>query len=166
MRSGILNLKGDTSSAVQLGWGQNNDAFQISAEFLNEGKFIFSGFKNIDIYSIQIVGGIYTPIYPIVGNFTSWNLEISLDGQSPLISGQTDPLINNPKLTQPSQPTLLFTNNVLKLELCNPVKSVNFLQVNKLIANGIHYRQQAGPFLYVELEYDFTIILNYKFEGE
>ena len=101
--------------------------------------FNIEGFKNIDLYGISLVGNCYPT-----------NATASKQG-----------IVNNFGFNQDGKYIALTKyQNIYKL--ADPVKSVTRIQIDFLRASGIQFENSTG----IDLTFDLSLIVYYKYEGE
>lgn len=134
---------------------------QTGASFLN-----FEGFSNIDVYQIDVVGGIQTWAGAAVGGVlvTDWNFEFFINGTLPLGSDYITGSPNFWAIQTQSNNTKLFalSKNTNSLKFASPILSVKSIAFECLNAQGTG--QQTG--LTASLDIDLSFIVYYKFQGE
>ena len=123
--------------------------------------FNIQGFKNIDFYGISLVGNCYPTNAPVgnEGIVNDWGVNITLVGNPPLIGGNFG--TNSLGFIQGGLDIgLTKYQNIYNLG--DPVKSVTRIQISFLRASGFQFQNPAT----IDLTYDFSLIVYYKFEGE
>lgn len=141
--------------------GQNFWAVRI----LGISTFEIQGFKNIDIYGVDIIGAVNTQIGAIIGgvNVEDWSFEILMPGQNPLASGLVlaAPNFWNIDITGVGR-SYSLSKNTNSLTFSEPIKSVRNITFAVLYAQGTGAETLGS----VSLDYDFNFVFHYKFEGE
>jgi hypothetical protein len=127
----------------------------------------FEGFKNINIFGIDVVGGINTQQTAATGGVivNDWQIHLQIEGTLPLINSFVTPSPNFFGLLPISNNTnKLFTLGKYcnSLKFVEPIQSVQYIQINETNASGIGW-QTAGS---CELYYNFNFIVYYNYEGE
>jgi hypothetical protein len=163
MRNAILNFAGTAGvNSITTDWVVGNtSSFIINEALGGKGRFNFQGFKNIDVYGIKIVGKMLYLGVNNKGLIQDFTLVTKIEGNSPLIGGS--PQQSPTSIDQPSTPTFNLTKYIPSVDLCEPIKSVEFIEVIALEAQGINFQITLAPDNY---SYNFDIIVYYKFEGE
>jgi hypothetical protein len=148
-------------------WNTSNNyhpwAMQIGeqAPSVSVTDFNIQGFKNIDFYGVTMIGNCY-PTIPTAsrqGLVEDWGIDLNLTGSPSLIGGNFG--TNNFGFTQGSNRISLSKyQNDYKLE--SPIGSVTQIQIINFNASGIQAEANTG----IELTFDVTLIIHYKFEGE
>jgi len=135
--------------------------------FTRGGSSIFNvqGFKNIDVYQIDVIGSIGPQVAIALGGGipSDWFASLAINGQLPILGG-TIPAPNDFNITTSSPTANSFLlgrfNNSVKF--ASPIKSVTSIDLNFISANGSG-GQTTGN---VNLQYAFNFVVYYKFEGE
>lgn len=137
----------------------------FSVEKVANSTFDIQGFKNIDLYQIDVTGYVQTQTGAALGNciVNDWAFELFLDGQNPLVSGVVNPVPdfwsldvdnNSAKSVRISK----FNNSI---KLTDPVKSLKKIDFARLLAVG---EACTGP--NPSLEWSLNFVFYYKYEGE
>jgi len=135
--------------------------------FERNGSSTFTprGFKNINVFGIDLVGNIGTQVVPLLGGCipTDWNATIRINGQLPFIGNVIAPT-NDFNFDASSPNSNIFAlgryNPNVKFE--SPIQSVSSIELTSLRANGSG-GQTAGN---LNLQYFFNFVVYYTFEGE
>jgi hypothetical protein len=124
------------------------------------------GFKNINIFGVDLVGKVSTDVNSAIGGVVvnDWSFTIRLDGQVPLINGQIIPVPNfwNIQDTNIDAQTFALSKNTNSAKFATPFQSVKNIEFLILQAEGVG----AQTLLNATLDYDFTFTFYYKYEGE
>jgi len=139
-------------------WTMQNGIGSPSTAF---SDFNIQGFKNIDFYGVKMIGNCYptNPTASRQGLVDDWGIDLELTGNPPLIGGNFG--INNFGFYQGGR-LISLTKYQNDYCLSDPVKSVTEIKVINLNAQGIQAEATTG----IELTYDVSLIVYYKFEGE
>lgn len=145
-------------------WLSGTETFWAS-RISGTSTFTFQGFKNVDLYGIDVIGAVTTQVGALIGgvNVNDWAMELVINGQYPLASGfvTVSPNFWNVQLPTTSDRFELSKNtNSLKFE--NPIKSVSTITFESLNTQG-NGAETSGT---VSLDYDLTFVIYYKYEGE
>lgn len=128
--------------------------------------FNVQGFKNIDIYGVDVIGNVSTQKSAAIGGVVveDWAFEILIEGQLPLASGNiaTSPNYWNIQTSTVGTRTFALSKNTNSLKFADPISSVKFINFENLRAQGVG-GQTAGT---VSLDWDLSFIFYYKYEGE
>jgi hypothetical protein len=126
----------------------------------------FEGFSNIDVYGIDVVGGIQTWAGAAVGGVlvTDWNFEFFVNGTLSLGSDYITASPNFWAIQTQTNNTKLFalSKNTNSLKFASPILSVKSIAFECLNAQGTG--QQTA--LTASLDIDLSFIVYYKFQGE
>jgi hypothetical protein len=134
---------------------------------IQTSNFNIQGFKNIDIYGVEMIGSIQNQKNAVTGNcvVTDFSFDISFDGQLPLISGVVSPVPENyyniyVNTLQARRFNLSkFTPKATFTEPINSVKNILFGQMS---VSGNDW-DTANT---VSLDYRLGFVFYYKYEGE
>lgn len=128
--------------------------------------FVPEGFKNIDIYGVDVIGNVSTQKAAATGGVVvqDWGFELLIEGQLPLVSGTvtTSPNYWNIQTSTVGTRTFALSKNTNSLKFADPISSVKFINFEVLRAQGVG-GQTAGV---VSLDWDLSFIFFYKYEGE
>lgn len=141
-------------------WGTlGNYNWQV-AQVTSGTNLAIQGFKRIDVYGIQMMGLVYTDVGPNDGGIVSdFGINITLTGQTPLISGVSDNAFWPLNLNDKSFVLSKYRNQV-RFE--NPISGVSNINFGVFSAQGT-----GGETLNsVTLDIDLEFIFYYKYEGE
>ena len=123
--------------------------------------FNISGFKNIDLYGVSLVGNVYPLLAPAQRQalVQDWGVELALTGTPALIGGSFG---NNTFLATQGNTSVFLSKYQNEYKLASPIKSVTDITISSLTASGI--QNESG--VSVDLAFDVNLIVYYKFEGE
>jgi hypothetical protein len=128
--------------------------------------FVPEGFKNIDIYGVDVIGNVSTQKAAATGGVVvqDWGFELLIEGQLPLVSGTitTSPNYWNIQTTTTGTRTFALSKNTNSLKFADPIGSVKNINFEVLRAQGVG-GQTAGV---VSLNWDLSFVFFYKYEGE
>jgi hypothetical protein len=126
--------------------------------------FNFQGFKNVDIYGIDVIGQIQTQLGAANGGVVEdWAFKILINGQLPLVSGNLTASPNYWNLqTSGIAASVALSKNTNSIKFVSPIKSVSFLDFEGIRVQG-YGGQTAGQ---ISLEWDLSFVIYYKYEGE
>ena len=155
-----------TFSAPDLKVWFSGSSTYFSLEKLALSTFDIQGFKNIDLYGIDLTGYVQTQTGAALGNciVNDWAFELFLDGQNPLVSGVVNPVPdfwsldvdnNSAKSVRISK----FNNSI---KFSNPVKSLKKIDFARLLAAGEALNSPSNA----SLEWSLNFVFYYKYEGE
>jgi hypothetical protein len=129
--------------------------------------FKFQGFKNVDIYGIDVIGDVGTQNAAATGGMIvgDWNFELKIDGTLPLPSGLIDTTGGNYwniEIDTSNTKTFRLSKNTNSLKFEDPIKSAKLLEFLVLRAEGSGSQTSST----ISIDYDLSFIIYYKFEGE
>jgi hypothetical protein len=155
------NVKTWTSSVGgELYWTMDTDIGTT------QSRFNIQGFKNIDLYGVQVLGGIkcQTAATTSHGVVNSWGFQLYCEAQNSLVNGtiQTSPNYWSLNNANANSRILQFTNTNPKIEFADPLKSLKYIDFNTLQAEGFG----AETANQIALEWDLNFVFFYKYEGE
>lgn len=127
--------------------------------------FNIQGFKNVDIFGVEIVGIVRT-FEAATGKcvLTDWSFEIEVNGNPSLISGEkvVSPDYYNIITTAPEVNKISLGRYINKISFADPIKSVKDIKLTKLTATG-NNAETVGT---ISLSFDLTFNFLYQYEGE
>lgn len=136
------------------------------AEKAGVSTFVPEGFKNINIFGVDVIGNVSTQKAAATGGVVvqDWGFEILIEGQLPLVSGSvtTSPNYWNIQTTTTGTRTFALSKYTNSLKFADPIASVKNINFEVLRAQGVG-GQTAGV---VSLDWDLSFIFFYKYEGE
>jgi hypothetical protein len=128
--------------------------------------FYPQGFKNIDIYGVDVVGHVMTQKAAVAGGcvVTDWAFEILIAGTLPLASGriETSPNYWNIQTSTVGTSTFALSKNTNSLKFADPISGVKNINFEVLRAQGTG-GQTTGI---ISLDWDLSFVFYYKYEGE
>jgi hypothetical protein len=135
--------------------------------FQRNGLSTFSpqGFKNIDVYGIEVIGNIGTLVGAPLGGAipTDWSTRISINGQLPVLGGVIGGTNNfNIDTASPNANLFELGRYNPSVNFASPITSVSSIVINQIKSNGTGGQTSAN----VNLQYSFNFVVYYKFEGE
>jgi hypothetical protein len=168
MRSFVfaIDLIQDVTGAAQVKqWATSVGNHYWQASVGNLSKYNIQGFKNIEVYGVDVVGSIQTQTNVGINGciVNDWMIEVKLNGQQPIVGGFIDG-VNTYALdtTNPINNTYMlgrFSNSV-KFE--SPYISTRSIEIGTTYAQGIAYQ----TLLALNLRWKMNFVVYYKFEGE
>jgi len=147
--------------------GVNQHFWSANAGGVQSSTYNIEGFKNINVYGMDVIGSIGTLPVPANTNgviVNDWVIQCNISGQQPLVGGNVtaSPNFYGIDATTPLNtvfPISKFSNSV---KFADPIQSVKFIQLSESYATGIGY-ETLGT---INLLYDLNFVVYYKFEGE
>jgi hypothetical protein len=136
-----------------------------SVSRLGFSRFDISGFKNINIHGVDVIGDMNpsnTSASACIVN--DWSVRMELKGQAPFVGGsvQTSPNFLSVQNSSAFVNVFVVSRYKTRIEFSSPIQSVNQIEFSQWAANGIA-NQNATQ---VELSWNFNFIFYYTFEGE
>jgi len=124
-------------------------------------NFNIQGFKNVDLYGITLIGNCYptNATASKQGLVNDWGINLNLTGNPPLIGGTIG---TNDFGFYQGGTDISLTKYQNVYSLSDPVKSVTQIQISFLRASGFQFEDSTA----IDLTYDLSLIVYYKFEGE
>jgi hypothetical protein len=130
-------------------------------------QYFPQGFKNIDLYALEIIGSVL-PQNNASGAFicSDYTLQTAIFGAFPLL-GATIPTGTPFQMTAGGGGSngFSFTKTFQRINFYSPVKSVSQIACTNLYIEG-STPTLIGITQEINLRYSFDIFLHYKFEGE
>jgi hypothetical protein len=122
------------------------------------------GFKNISVYGIDAIGDIQTQQNIGIDGVVveNWTIDVSIDGQQPLVGGFTTGGYYNIDSTLPDNNIFALGKYTNSIKFATPIISATSIRLGRTRASGIGY-QTLGS---INLSYKVNFIVYYKFEGE
>jgi len=151
--------------------GPNLDVWTIGGENYWFGRtvganadFDVQGFKNINIYGIDVVGDFKSGPGGSQVIIDNWEVNIDLIGQAPRLGGTVNPVVNlyNVNTDNFFSNSFVLSKYKRSFLLSSPVQSVTQIRFNGYTASG-HANQSL---LLATVNWDLNYVFYYKFEGE
>lgn len=167
LRSFVINQSLNQSFALGIDlatWTIGGENYFIGRRVTAFAEFEVQGFKNVNIYGIDVVGDFASATGTSKAAVDDWRMSVQLIGQAPLLGGIINPLGNalsvniNPAFTNSFQLSRYKT----KAEFSSPIQSVTIIRFDGLQVNG-HANESL---LNVTVNWNLNYIIYYKFEGE
>jgi hypothetical protein len=164
---GILQTGTFTPATSILSWWISSGTGDIYWTFDLPGssKFLIQGFKNIDLYGIEMIGGVKSQTGTASNCVVQQSgFQIYCDATNPLVSGskQVSPDFWNINFDNVNSRKFQFTNTLSKIDFASPLKSLKSIEFLGLQAEGFGL-QSPGT---LSLEWDLNFVFYYKYEGE
>jgi len=165
LRSFAINLKFqnayNSAGTNVKSWGTlGNYNWQVSQNTTGT-NFLIDGFKRIDLYGIQMVGGVFTDVGLANAAIVSdYGLRLTLTGQTPLVSGSIVGGGFYPIYTNLNEFVLSKYTNALNLS--SPISGVTNINFGNFYANG----NNGETLNSVELDIELAFVFYYKYDGE
>ena len=167
LRSFVINSSLNQSFAL----GPNLDVWTIGTDRFWFGRttganadFDIQGFKNINIYGIDLIGDFKSGPGGSQVLIDNWEVNIDLIGQAPEIGGLINPI---PNIYNVNTNNFFVNSFVLSkykrgFELQSPIQSVTQIRFSGYTASG-HGNQSL---LNATVNWDLNFVFYYLFEGE
>lgn len=128
-------------------------------------KYIVEGFKNINVFKIEINGSIYSSATPIGVStvMNNWHTQIEVIGQNSQSAGS---IVASPNpfsmIQQPNNPLFILSKNQNSVSFASPIQSVKEVRVKAFYADGIGSQSLING----QIAYIVNVTVFYKYEGE
>ena len=145
-------------------WGTVGN-YHWAMKSTNTSFYDVQGFKNINLFSIEMVGQVESDAVNYASDFSTvldYGFILDITGQMPEVSGKIGASPNFWNLLTPYNDALCVSKFNPKLTFNEPIQSFKRISFIQLFANG----QNATTINTVALNYNLTFIFNYKYEGE
>jgi len=126
----------------------------------------FQGFKNLDIYGIDVLGSIQTQanigINGVIVN--DWQIDVEIGGINPQIGASVTGVPNYYALDINLSENKIYALGKFNpsVKFSQPISGSSFIQLQKTRASGIAYETLGSVNLWTRLNF----VVYYKFEGE
>jgi len=172
MRSFNLEAEGNFDSDIFTGTATyvnfsdsltNPKGFVLEVETGLGFKFDVQGFKNIDLYGIQM--NMYFQTNPPSNEnaiVEDYMIRCNVNGTAPLIGGFVGSPVTAPFQLTTNLNKFFLTKYTSKIDFCTPVKSAKSFAFEKIFVQGTI--PQNGSI--IQLKYHINAVMYYKFEGE
>lgn len=126
--------------------------------------FTIQGFKNVNIYGIEMIGDVQTPVNAATGGVivNNFSFDVYLDGQVQLLNGLISSDYYGLKTSGIEATTFNLTKYQNKVMFLDPITSVKSITFENLYAQGI----AAETLNEVAVEWNLDFVFYYDFEGE
>jgi hypothetical protein len=123
-----------------------------------------SGFKNIEVFGIEAIGDIQTQQNIGIDGVLveNWTIDVSVNGQQPLVGGTTVGGFYNIDSTLPDNNIFALGKYTNSVKFETPIISAKSIVLGITRASGIGY-QTTGS---INLSWKVNFVVYYKFEGE
>lgn len=144
--------------------GNNYWQVYTNSSLVSPSIYNIQGFKNIEVYGIEAIGDIQTQqnigIDGVIVN--NWNIDISINGQQPLVGGSTIGGYYNIDSTLPDNNIFSIGKYTNSVKFATPIISATSITLGRTRASGIGF-QTLGS---INLNWKVNFLIYYKFEGE
>ncbi len=165
----IIGNKNYTTSTSQLNYWVSSATGDIywSLKSPELSRFTIQGFKNIDLYKIEVVGQIIgNSVFGSTGGaiVNDWGFQIYCDATTPLTSGlvQSSPNYWDLSISNTNSRKFTFTKTLNSISFPSPLQSLQYIEFQQLCADGIGAQ---GPNL-IDLDFNLNFVFHYKYEDE
>jgi hypothetical protein len=117
-----------------------------------------TGFKNINIYKIKLLGQATPSLTALTGIVTDYGFRVGLNGQPSIIGGTITP---NAYSAIENQSSYFLSKYISEIEIPDGVQSVSSVELLDFQAMG-----QNAEATNINLRLNFMLMFYYKFEGE
>jgi hypothetical protein len=160
-------------SSLNQSWalGPNLDVWTIGTQNFWFGRttaafasFNVQGFKNINIYGVDVIGDFKSGPGGSQCIIDDWQVSLNFIGQAPGLGGEVVPLVNglNVNTSGALARTFELSRYKTSFRLETPIQSVTSIIFDRYTASG-HANQSL---LNVTVNWDLNFIFYYQFEGE
>jgi hypothetical protein len=130
-----------------------------------DSTYNIQGFKNINIYKIEVSGDINSDLLPVGFSclVQNWNFEFQVIGQNSTSVGNITVSPNGFSMVDmPLNPLFNLSKFQRSIEFSSPIQSAKNIVVNALYADGIANESLLGA----QIEFQLAVTVHYKYEGE
>ena len=122
------------------------------------------GFKNIEVFGIDVLGDIQTQQNIGIDGVLveNWTIDVSVNGQQPLVGGFTTGGFYNIDSTLPDNNIFALGKYTNSVKFATPILSAKQIVLGRTRASGIGY-QTVGS---INLYWKVNFVVYYKLEGE
>jgi hypothetical protein len=146
-------------------WGTGAENYwNIDNAILTNSTFNVEGFKNINIYGVDMVGYVASSNFDArAGLINDWGFTLEINGFVPRLGGNIS-TTNGYGITtsNPQIKTFVLSKYKTNVNFTDPITSVSNIVVKGLFANGTNLQLANN----IRLIYQIEFIFYYKFEGE
>jgi len=162
----IANQSNYTAGLGFLYWQIGTQHFwSLEQSSASGSKYLIQGFKNINIYKIELTGDINSS--PQLATFSAivqnWKLEIEVTGQN---SQGTGSVLSSPNpfsmIEQPTNPNFRLSKFQPSISFASPIQSAKEIIVKGFYCDGIANQSIVSA----QIGFLINVTVFYKFEGE
>jgi hypothetical protein len=158
----LLNNVTGASNLKQWNTAGGNHYWQVTTG--TSSTFNIEGFKNINVYGIDVIGSIQTdatiPNDGVIVN--NWSIDVQIGGQAPQVGSSITASPNFYNITAGTNNFFALGQYTPSVKFASPFLSVPFIQFGSTFAQGIGY-QTLGT---VNLRMDLAFVVYYKFQED
>ena len=143
-------------------WGTLASNGWIVNSLGTSSAFNIEGFKNINVYGIDLVGFVGAKNGGNYGGIvTDWAFTLQLNGNQNQVSGNITPSPNYFAITTNSQ-NVVLSKLKPSIQFAYPIQSVKSIQIDELYATGTSLETLGS----LRIAWSVTFVVYYKYEGE
>jgi len=146
-------------------WGTTASNGWIVNSLGSSSTFNIEGFKNINVYGIEVIGFVGAKTGGGFGGIvTDWAFTLQVNGTVPQVSGN---ITTSPNYFAMSTSAADLDNVVLSkfkpsIQFASPIQSVKTIQIDELYATGTNLETLGS----LRLAWSVTYVVYFKYEGE
>ena len=129
-------------------------------------KYNIEGFKNINVFGVDVTGSISTLPGATNGGviINNWMIDVKINGQAPLVGGNvtTSPNYYVISTTNPQNTNFPLGRFSPSVRLATPIQSATSIELGSTYADGFGW-QTVGE---INLFWNLNFTVYYNFEGE
>lgn len=146
-------------------WGTLASNGWIVNSLGTSSQYNIQGFKNINVYGIEIVGFVGAKTGGNYGGIvTDWAFTLQVEGTVPRVSSIISPTPNYFAISDSDSNLDNVVLSKLKpsIQFATPIQSVKSIIIDELYATGTHLETLGS----IRLAWSVTFVVYYKYEGE
>lgn len=140
-------------------WGPTGVEFWEVYDNSRTTTKLIQGFKNINIYKVEIIGDVASTLSTNKANVQDWGFAVSINGQQSIIGGA---ITNNDYVASQTDTSFFLTKYKTEIFFPDGITSVQSVSIIDFFASG----EGAQTANNVTLALRADIVFYYKFEGE
>jgi hypothetical protein len=159
-----LGAQGNQSPPDADFWTNGSQHFFLYRSFLTNSFVNIEGFKNINIYKIELNGDVYSNSVPagVAAIVNDWHIQFTVNGQNSSFVGGSIIAGGLNLIEQAINPIFILSKHQRSISFESPIQSAKQLVINNLYAQGIGNES----LLSVQLNWIVSFTIFYKYEGE
>jgi len=145
-------------------WTIGTENFWLYASNNTASTLTVQGFKNINIYKIEINGNVYSEASPsgVAGIVQNWHVIMTIDGQNSNFVGGNYVAGGFNMINQANNPNILLNKFQRSQTFTTPIQSASKITIESLYADGIANQSNVS----IKLDWWLNVTVHYTFEGE
>ena len=168
LRSFNFSLANQSNYDASLGfkyWQINSNHFWLIDQFLPNVKYLVQGFKNINVFKIQVCGDVnsspaFVPYEALVQN---WKWDLQVVGQNSTNVGILAPAQNPGYMViQETNPSFRLSKFQPSIEFETPIQSAKEIIFTNFYCDGIANKTTTSA----QVGFVINVTVFYKYEGE